>query len=42
MGVPEAEANALMRFSLGRTTTLEEVEEVLQVIPGVIRRIRGE
>lgn len=41
MGVPEAEANALVRFSLGRTSTDAEVDAVIERLPRVIRRIRG-
>lgn len=41
MGVCDSEANALMRFSLGRDTTLEEIERVIEIVPEVVRRIRG-
>lgn len=41
MGVGDSEANALVRFSLGRDTTLEEIERVIEVVPAVVRRIRG-
>jgi len=41
MGVGESEANALMRFSLGRDTTMEEIERVIEIVPEVVRRIRG-
>jgi cysteine sulfinate desulfinase/cysteine desulfurase-like protein len=33
-------ANSLVRFSLGRESTLEEVEYVESVLPQVIRRAR--
>jgi cysteine desulfurase len=41
MGVPPAEANALVRFSLGRASTAEEVDRVIRVLPGIIGRLRG-
>jgi cysteine desulfurase len=41
MGVPPAEANALVRFSLGRGSTVEEVGYVAAVLPDVIGRLRS-
>jgi cysteine desulfurase len=41
MGVPREEANSLVRFSLGRESTLAEVEQVERVLPEVIARVRG-
>lgn len=41
MGVPPAEANALVRLSLGRDSTAVEVERVIEVLPEVIGRLRG-
>jgi cysteine desulfurase len=38
MGVGGKEANALVRFSLGRGSTLEEVEALEEVLPKVIAR----
>ncbi|HEY0457404.1 MAG TPA: cysteine desulfurase family protein [Verrucomicrobiae bacterium] len=40
MGVPKAEANSLVRFSLGRESTLEEVEHAGKVLPGIIDRVQ--
>lgn len=40
MGVPPAEANALVRLSLGRENTAEEAAKVLDLLPGVIRRLQ--
>jgi cysteine sulfinate desulfinase/cysteine desulfurase-like protein len=37
--VARDEANSLVRFSLGRDSTLAEVEHVAQVLPEVIRRV---
>jgi len=41
MGVAEAESNALVRFSLGRESTAEEVSFVIDALPRVLRQIRG-
>jgi cysteine sulfinate desulfinase/cysteine desulfurase-like protein len=38
--VPKDEANSLVRFSLGRESTLAEVEYVERVLPEVIARIQ--
>jgi cysteine desulfurase len=38
MGVGQEEANSLVRFSLGRDSTLDEVKAVEQVLPKVIAR----
>jgi cysteine desulfurase len=42
LGVPGEAANALVRFSLGRDSTAEEVAHAGQVLPKVIARARGE
>jgi len=41
LGVDHKLANALVRFSLGRDTTLEEVEYVISLLPEVVRRAQG-
>ena len=41
MGVPPAEANALVRFSLGRENTAEEVGHVAEILPRIMHRLRG-
>jgi cysteine desulfurase len=41
MGVPESRAKALVRFSLGRESTEEEVTQVERLLPAVIDRCRG-
>ena len=38
LGVEKQEANSLVRFSLGRESSLSEVEEVERILPEVIRR----
>lgn len=40
MGVPEAQARGALRFSLGWTTTEDEVEAVVQAIGPVVQRAR--
>ncbi|MBL6765495.1 MAG: cysteine desulfurase [Verrucomicrobiae bacterium] len=39
MGVPAAEANALVRFSMGRETTTEDIDHVVAQLPTVIDRL---
>lgn len=41
MGVPESRAKALVRFSLGRESTEEEVARVENLLPALIDRCRG-
>jgi cysteine desulfurase len=41
MGVPREEANALVRFSLGRESTLAEVEHTKSVLPKIVARVQG-
>ncbi len=41
LGVEKKLANALVRFSLGRDSTLEEVKVAKAILPSVIQRIRG-
>ncbi|MRS05680.1 aminotransferase class V-fold PLP-dependent enzyme, partial [bacterium] len=38
LGYPEELANSLLRFSLGRDSTMEEVQSALGILPGVIDR----
>jgi cysteine desulfurase len=41
LGIDKRLANSLVRFSLGRDSTLAEVELIESILPGVIRRARG-
>lgn len=41
MGVPESRAKALVRFSLGRESTEDEVTRVERLLPALIARCRG-
>ncbi len=41
LGLEKNLANALVRFSLGRESTREEVEAVKRILPTVINRVRG-
>lgn len=40
MGVSPQESNALVRFSLGRDTTIEEIDKVIELLPVIIERLR--
>jgi cysteine desulfurase len=42
MGLSDAEARATVRFSLGWTTTAEEIEAALQIVPPLVERVRRE
>jgi cysteine desulfurase len=41
LGVEQKLANSLVRFSLGRDSTMEEVARVIAVLPEVVRRAQG-
>jgi cysteine desulfurase len=41
MGVPRDAARGAIRFSLGHTTTDEDVERALEVVPAAVARLRG-
>ena len=41
MGYPEEEARGSLRISLGRTTTDEEIDEAVQVVPRVVANARA-
>jgi cysteine desulfurase len=41
MGLTGAEALGAVRFSLSRYTTDEEIARVIEVLPGIVRRLRG-
>jgi len=40
MGYPDEEARGSLRLTLGRTTTDEDIDEALRVIPGTIDAVR--
>ena len=40
MGYPREQAEEAVRFSLGRTTTEAEIDEVLRVLPAIVERAR--
>ena len=40
MGVPANVAQAAVRFSLGRCTTDAEIDRVLDIVPGVVEKLR--
>ena len=41
MGVPEAYLYGALRCSLGRGTTLADIEYVLEILPGIVQHARG-
>ncbi|MFZ0641150.1 MAG: cysteine desulfurase NifS [Candidatus Acidiferrales bacterium] len=41
IGLPRDDAKSTLRFSLGRFTTLEDVDYALEMIPGVVERLRA-
>ncbi len=41
MGVTRDEARASLRFSLGRTTTEEEIDRALEIIPRIVAKLRA-
>jgi cysteine desulfurase len=41
MGVPEAEARGALRFSLGATSTHDDVERLLAALPQVVERAQA-
>jgi cysteine desulfurase len=40
MGVPALVAQSAVRFSLGRCTTEAEIDRVLEIVPGVVEKLR--
>ena len=40
LGLPQEAANSLVRFSLGRNSTVDEVEHVAEILPDIIRRVQ--
>jgi len=41
MGIPPEKAHGSIRFSLGLETTEEEIDYVLKVFPGIVKRLRN-
>ncbi len=41
LGMPVEMAHGSLRFSLGRWTTEEQINYVLEVLPGIVQRLRG-
>jgi cysteine desulfurase len=41
MGVPANTAQGSVRFGLGRSTTLADVDRLLEVLPGIVERLRA-
>jgi len=40
MGIPPERAHGSLRFSLGKTTTWEEIDYVVKILPGIVKRLR--
>jgi len=40
LGYPPTQAREAIRFSLGRSTTADEIERVLAILPGIVERAR--
>jgi cysteine desulfurase len=41
MGVPADAAHGSLRFSLSRETTREEIDTAVEIIAGVVEKMRG-
>jgi cysteine desulfurase len=41
MGLPHLQAHSSLRFSLGKWTTEEEINKVLDVLPGIVSKLRA-
>jgi cysteine desulfurase len=41
LGVPAEVAHSSLRFTLGRETSKKEIAYVLEVLPGVVEKLRG-
>ena len=41
MGLSHEQAHGSLRFTLGKWTTGEEIERVLETLPGIISRLRA-
>jgi len=41
MGLPHEHAHGSLRFTLGKWTTEEEIERVLETLPGIVARLRA-
>jgi cysteine desulfurase len=41
MGIPAEIAHGSLRFSLGRGTTGEEIDKVLEVLPPIVEKLRA-
>jgi cysteine desulfurase len=41
MGLPHLQAHSSVRFSLGKWTTEEEIDKVLDILPGIVLKLRA-
>ena len=40
IGIPEEEAHYAIRFTLGKNNTREEIDKVIKVLPGIVKKLR--
>jgi cysteine desulfurase len=40
LGYPEERAHSSIRFTIGRYTTEEEIDRLMEVLPGIIEKLR--
>jgi cysteine desulfurase len=40
MGLPYEVAHGTLRFTLGRKTTKEDIEKIIEVLPGIVETLR--
>jgi cysteine desulfurase len=40
MGVAHENANSALRFTLGRNTTEEDIDALLEILPPIVKRLR--
>jgi cysteine desulfurase len=40
MNVPEEALHGAIRFSLSRENTIEEIDDVLETLPGIVAKLR--
>jgi len=41
LGIPAAEAHGSLRFTLGKWTTTEDIQRVLDVLPPIVANLRA-
>ena len=41
MGMPYEAAHGSIRFTIGKINTKEDIDETMEVLPGIIEKLRG-